>query len=242
MKRLLAVGLCLSGLLLGVLACAPKETMPDLHKGPGPDVRDNRSVPHKNPNVIVPGYGIEERAEGGLCCGLGLGLGAERAMVEETWGTPDDVYENPFDPTNIIVGYHDRGVEISYKNNVVSCITLHSQKDNWKAYPGATDYGVSLESNREDIISAMGEPVKKATLALEYPGLTVSFNEDGTVDYLSVVALPDKTDQVEKSSKDKHEASSRPEEMHLDLNIDTSEKTSEGASRLRQSADQVLHR
>ncbi len=238
MKRLLAVGLCLSGLMLGALACTPKETMPDMSNGPGPDVRDERIVPHDNPNTIVPGYGIEDRSDGGL----GVGLGAERIRVEETWGPPNDVYENPFDATNVIVGYHDLGVEISYKNDVVSCITLHSQKDSWKAYPGASDYGVSLKSNREDIIKAMGEPVKKAALAMEYPGLTVSFNEDGTVDYLSVVALPENADQVETSSINKKEAQFRPDEMHLDLNVDDSDKKSEGASRLRHSADQVLQR
>ena len=128
---------------------------------------------------IMPGKGIKDAA-----------IAEERSKVEASWGQPDDVYQNPFDADNVIVAYHQKGVEISYRHNQVDCVSLYPQKDAWQAYEGATQNGVWVLSDEKEVRRIMGEPVNEAPQALNYPGLTV-YVSAGKVDYLTVTALPE---------------------------------------------------
>ena len=127
---------------------------------------------------IVPGKGIKD-----------LSIAEARPQVEASWGQPDDVYKNPFDADNVIVAYHQKGVEISYRHNQVDCVNLYPQKDAWQAYEGATQNGVWVLSKENEVRRILGAPVSEAPQALNYPGLTV-YIRDGSVDYLTVAALP----------------------------------------------------
>ena len=134
-----------------------------------------------------------------------MALGEGRAAVEKVWGTPDDIYENPFDKSNVIVAYQKKGVEVSYRDGKVDCVNLYPTKQNWVCFEGGTSEGVWVNSKESEVRQALGQPVNEAPQALNYPGLTV-FLKDGKVDYLTVTAkaselvaedLPAKVDSAE---------------------------------------------
>lgn len=153
-------GICCAAalaMLLGTWGCSP--SLSPEHRG-----------------EVMPGQGIKDMA-----------LGEDRAAVEKVWGAPADVYENPFDKSNVIVAYPQKGVEVSYRSGKVDCVNLYPTKDNWVCYEGGTQEGVWVNSPESEVRRALGEPADEAPQALNYPGLTV-FLENGKVSYLAVTA------------------------------------------------------
>ncbi|MDO5295263.1 MAG: hypothetical protein Q4F00_01280 [bacterium] len=160
MKRIVSWGCSLSLLALCTWGCAPAAKTEHL-------------------GYIMPGKGIKD-----------LSLHEERTQVEAAWGQPDDVYSNPFDAANVIVAYHQKGVEISYRSNRVDCVNLYPQQEEWQSYEGATQDGIWVMSKEKDVRQILGSPSSEAPQALNYPGLTV-YVKDGKVNYLTVSPLPD---------------------------------------------------
>lgn len=183
---------------------------------------------------IVPGQGIKD-----------LSLSEDRTQVEASWGQPDDVYNNPFDADNVIVAYHQKGVEVSYRGGKVDCVNLYPQKDAWQTYEGATQSGIWVLSPEKEVRRILGSPVSEAPQALNYPGLTV-YVSDGKVDYLTVVPLaaddsagtsaPAATGQTNRGAEQAVTPAGKPEDFNL---LQEENPAAESIKNLRSSARKI---
>ncbi|MGM9991613.1 MAG: hypothetical protein ACI376_02015 [Candidatus Bruticola sp.] len=132
-----------------------------------------------NPGNIVPGTGIKE-----------VSLFDTEKQVVNTLGEPKTCTKNPFNSSNVIVQYPDKGIEISYLNGVVGSILLYApgNKDGvaWQTYQGATSEGLWPESNLKTIKSKLGAPLKELPQAVVYPGLWIRLDTKGNVESFSI--------------------------------------------------------
>ncbi|MGM9998990.1 MAG: hypothetical protein ACI38Q_06315 [Candidatus Bruticola sp.] len=132
-----------------------------------------------NPGSIIPGTGIKE-----------VSLFDTEKQVVEKLGEPGTSTQNPFNSSNVIVQYPDKGLEISYLDGVVGSILLYSPgtKDGvaWQTYQGSTAEGLWPESNLKTIKHKLGAPLKELPQAVVYPGLWIRLDSRGEVESFSI--------------------------------------------------------
>lgn len=165
MKPFLIKIILLLGMLLPLTGCA-----------------DKASEPGPNLGKISPGLGVAEAQ-----------LFDSRTDVEKKLGSPDTDDPNPFNANMTIVQYYDQGLEITFDKDSVASVVLYPQGGEWKkTYAGSTKEGLWPESNVAAFKKAWGAPLKELPQALVYTGMTVSLNEQGQVEYLSIVRPEEK--------------------------------------------------
>lgn len=132
-----------------------------------------------NPGAIIPGQGVKE-----------VVLFDTQDKVEKALGQPETVTKNPFNPSNVIVQYPSKGLEISYLDGTVGSILLYSAgtKDGvtWQAYQGSTAEGLWPESSLKTVKSKLGQPLKELPQAIVYPGLWIRLDSRGQVESFSI--------------------------------------------------------
>ncbi len=132
-----------------------------------------------NLGAIQPGQGVKEVA-----------LFDTQDKVEKSLGQPETITKNPFNPSNVIVQYPAKGLEISYLDGTVGSILLYSSgsKDGvtWQAYQGSTAEGLWPESSLKTIKPKLGQPLKELPQAVVYPGLWIRLDSKGQVDSFSI--------------------------------------------------------
>jgi hypothetical protein len=107
-----------------------------------------------------------------------ISLGESKDQVVKALGKPEEVDANEFAPGQTYALYYSKGIELSYSNDKLEVITLHSPDDKWKAYTGATEQGLGVGSPAADITKALGEPAGSDARALRYPKLGLWFRLD----------------------------------------------------------------
>ncbi|MBQ7528643.1 hypothetical protein IJT10_01885 [bacterium] len=133
------------------------------------------------PNMgnLIPGVGIKE-----------VQLFDTKSDVEKKLGKPKSYTTNPFNKSNTIAQYPEKGLEISYLDDAVGSIVLYSsgRKDgiDWLAYEGSTNEGIWPQSNLKTIKSKLGQPLKELPQAVIYPGLWIRLDKDGQVESFSI--------------------------------------------------------
>ncbi len=120
------------------------------------------------PGKVSPGVGLDT-----------IKLGQSQKDVIALLGEPEERDNNEFAPGQLYVLYYSQGIELTFADDKLEVITLHSQTAKWKAYAGATSEGVGVGSSQDDIVKALGEPAADDTRALRYPKLGLWFRLDG---------------------------------------------------------------
>lgn len=117
---------------------------------------------------VLPGVGLDT-----------IKLGQSQKEVTTALGEPEELDNNEFAPGQVYVLYYSQGIELTFADDKLEVITLHSPTAKWKAYTGATSEGVGVSSSQEDIVKALGEPAADDSRALRYPKLGLWFRLDG---------------------------------------------------------------
>ena len=166
--RIRCLYLCLSLLLFACPGDGPKST---------PTAAPTKAVSQKVGDV-APGQGVGE-----------IQLGQTSAEVEEALGPPQERDANEFSPGMTYALYYRKGLELTYKDDKLVAIVLHREKEQWSAYPGATEDGLWVGSTPEEVKELLGPPPEDNKRALRYPkhGLWFRLDDTGQVDTLSVL-------------------------------------------------------
>ena len=117
----------------------------------------------------------------------GVVLGSSQAEVEKVLGKPEAV--DKFS-AQVYLSYYSKGLEIAINGGKVGQITCHVKQDKWQTYPGGTQEGLWVGSQRADFEKALkGQRSSSFPEALKFPtrGLWIRFDKGGTTESLSVL-------------------------------------------------------
>ena len=140
----------------------------------GPKGSGQKSAPEIAPvtltaGLVEPGVGIKE-----------VKLDATRSEVESSLGAPTGQDSNEFVKGQVLLLYHNKGIELTLQDDKVQMITLHAKSGDWTAYTGGTTEGVGVGKTSEELVAALGAPEDEAPRALTYgsQGLKFRFARD----------------------------------------------------------------
>lgn len=127
----------------------------------------------------------------------GVGLGDDRASVEKVLGKPESESSTGVSGTtkreSTYLIYPSKGIDVLVDQGKVRSIFLYNEGiEDHRKYGGKGPGGITLGSNRGDILAALGEPSAKglgAEIDAWYrydSGIEVVFQPDGTLHHLLI--------------------------------------------------------
>jgi len=127
----------------------------------------------------------------------GVRLGDERAAVETALGKPEEVSGSAVHGSQekevTYLLYYTKGLDVLLEGGKVKSIFLyHEGADDHRQYPGKLAGGLTLSSNREEVLRALGEPATRglgedADRWFRYDtGVEFAFAADGTPHHILI--------------------------------------------------------
>ena len=128
----------------------------------------------------------------------GVRVGDDRASVEKTLGKPEQESTTGVQSAKgrkevTYLLYPSRGLDVLLEEGKVRSLFLyHEGADDHRQYPGKMAGGITLDSTREEVLKALGEPNSRgigqdADRWLRYDrGIEASFSTDGTLHHLVI--------------------------------------------------------